>query len=112
MESRFSQTTPSSMLDVETAVSRLSQSEDLIADGSGKFCLPTVKGQHPDLKSISADTVCNQCLISFFCVANGDTCVVLIHRIPQMILFQLPLDFLISYKVLFNKCIRNPRAFT
>lgn len=87
VESRLSQTTPSSMQDVETAVSRLSQSEDLIADGSGKFCLPTVKGQHPDLKSISSDTVCNQCLIGNFYGTNGAIFVVLMNALRSTSLF-------------------------
>ncbi|CAC5358734.1 STG [Mytilus coruscus] len=42
---------------VQSAVSRLSESQDLIADGSSTFCLPMVRGQHPDLKSISPVTM-------------------------------------------------------
>lgn len=39
-------------------VHRLSTEEDLIADGSRQHSLPTVKGKHRDLKSVSPKTVC------------------------------------------------------
>ncbi|XP_069141026.1 M-phase inducer phosphatase 2-like [Argopecten irradians] len=43
--------------DVKNAVNRLVEEEDLIGDGKDTFCLPTIRGKHQDLKSISADTM-------------------------------------------------------
>ncbi|XP_069141028.1 M-phase inducer phosphatase-like [Argopecten irradians] len=43
--------------DVKDAVNRLVEEEDLIGDGKDTFCLPTIRGKHQDLKSISADTM-------------------------------------------------------
>ncbi|XP_069139237.1 M-phase inducer phosphatase-like [Argopecten irradians] len=43
--------------DVKDAVNRLVEEEDLIGDGTDTFCLPTIRGKHQDLKSISADTM-------------------------------------------------------
>ncbi|XP_033757310.1 M-phase inducer phosphatase-like [Pecten maximus] len=43
--------------DVRDAVDRLVEEEDLIGDGTDTFCLPTIRGKHQDLKSISADTM-------------------------------------------------------
>ncbi|XP_069104394.1 M-phase inducer phosphatase-like [Argopecten irradians] len=40
-------------------VNRFVDEEDLIGDGSDQFCLPTVRGKHQDLKSISPDTMVN-----------------------------------------------------
>ncbi|XP_033756668.1 M-phase inducer phosphatase-like [Pecten maximus] len=42
--------------DMKAAVDRLVE-EDLIGDGTDTFCLPTIRGKHQDLKSISADTM-------------------------------------------------------
>ena len=40
-----------------TAVDRLTSDEDLVADGSRAYILPTIPGKHKDLKAISPDTV-------------------------------------------------------
>ncbi|CAC5420957.1 STG [Mytilus coruscus] len=42
--------------DVYTTVNRALDRDDLIADGTGYYRLPTVKGKHSDLKSISTET--------------------------------------------------------
>ena len=42
---------------VVSAVDRLTSDEDLIADGSRVYSLPTISGKHKDLKTISPDTV-------------------------------------------------------
>jgi len=39
-------------------VNRLVEDEDLVGDGARTFCLPTVKGKHQDLKSITPQRVC------------------------------------------------------
>jgi hypothetical protein len=46
-------------------VHRLSTDEDVIADGSRPYILPTIAGKHSDLKSISPETVSEKYL------ANG-----------------------------------------
>lgn len=51
--------TASAEIDVKRAVARLSDEENLIGDGSQKCALPTIWGKHSDLKTITADTVCN-----------------------------------------------------
>jgi hypothetical protein len=38
-------------------VERMSQEEDVVGDGSATHCLPTISGQHADLKSVTNDTV-------------------------------------------------------
>ncbi|XP_021357822.1 M-phase inducer phosphatase-like [Mizuhopecten yessoensis] len=43
--------------DVKTAVNRLVEEEDLVGDGTDTFCLPTIRGKHQDLKSISTHTM-------------------------------------------------------
>ncbi|OWF41040.1 M-phase inducer phosphatase 2-like [Mizuhopecten yessoensis] len=43
--------------DVKAVVNRLVEEEDLVGDGTDTFCLPTIKGRHQDLKSISANTM-------------------------------------------------------
>ncbi|XP_021357838.1 M-phase inducer phosphatase-like [Mizuhopecten yessoensis] len=43
--------------DVKTAVNRLVEEDDLVGDGTDTFCLPTIRGNHQDLKSISAHTM-------------------------------------------------------
>ena len=43
---------------IVSAVDRLTSDEDLIADGSRVYSLPTIPGKHKDLKTISPDTVC------------------------------------------------------
>ncbi|XP_021372966.1 M-phase inducer phosphatase-like [Mizuhopecten yessoensis] len=45
--------------DVKAVVNRLVEDEDLVGDGTDTFCLPTIKGRHQDLKSISANTMVN-----------------------------------------------------
>ena len=40
------------------AVDKLSTKDELVADGSRDYSLPTVSGKHSDLKAISPDTVC------------------------------------------------------
>ncbi|XP_052099016.1 M-phase inducer phosphatase 1-like [Mytilus californianus] len=45
--------------DVYTTVNRALDRDDLIADGTGYYRLPTVKGKHSDLKSISTETMTN-----------------------------------------------------
>ena len=42
---------------IVSAVDRLTSDEDLIADGSRDYSLPTISGKHKDLKTISPDTV-------------------------------------------------------
>ena len=42
---------------IVSAVDRLTSDEDLIADGSRVYSLPTISGKHKDLKTISPDTV-------------------------------------------------------
>lgn len=44
-------------MDVKTAVARLTDEENLIGDGSQECALPTIRGKHSDLKSITGDTV-------------------------------------------------------
>jgi hypothetical protein len=44
-------------VDVKDVVHRLSTDEDVIADGSSPYILPTIAGKHSDLKSISPETV-------------------------------------------------------
>jgi hypothetical protein len=44
-------------VDVKDVVHRLSTDEDVIADGSRPYILPTIAGKHNDLKSISPETV-------------------------------------------------------
>ncbi|XP_069128539.1 M-phase inducer phosphatase-like [Argopecten irradians] len=43
--------------DVKMAVDMMAEADDLIADGSRQYCLPTIKGKHQDLKSISPQTM-------------------------------------------------------
>ncbi|XP_060077409.1 M-phase inducer phosphatase-like [Ylistrum balloti] len=43
--------------DIKMAVDLMAETEDLVADGSRQYCLPTVKGKHQDLKSISPQTM-------------------------------------------------------
>ncbi|XP_033738578.1 M-phase inducer phosphatase-like [Pecten maximus] len=45
--------------DVKMAVDLMAETEDLVADGSRQYCLPTIKGKHQDLKSISPQTMCD-----------------------------------------------------
>ncbi|XP_071166151.1 M-phase inducer phosphatase 1-like [Mytilus edulis] len=45
--------------DVYTTVNRALDRDDLIADGTGHYTLPTVQGKHSDLKSISSETMKN-----------------------------------------------------
>ena len=40
-----------------TAVNRFTEDDDLVGDGSGSFCLPTITGKHSDLKNISSQTM-------------------------------------------------------
>ena len=42
---------------IVSAVDRLTSDDDLIADGSRVYSLPTISGKHKDLKTISPDTV-------------------------------------------------------
>ncbi|KAL4231465.1 M-phase inducer phosphatase 1 [Mactra antiquata] len=42
---------------IKTMVQRLSTDNDVIADGSRLYTLPTITGKHSDLKSISPDTM-------------------------------------------------------
>ncbi|KAJ8317422.1 hypothetical protein KUTeg_005326 [Tegillarca granosa] len=42
---------------VKTIVNRFENDNDLIADGSSSYCLPTIKGKHSDLKSITPGTL-------------------------------------------------------
>ncbi|KAH9513256.1 hypothetical protein Btru_034491 [Bulinus truncatus] len=42
---------------IKSAVSKMYMEEDLIGDCSKSFCLPTVKGKHQDLKSITPETL-------------------------------------------------------
>ncbi|XP_060604500.1 M-phase inducer phosphatase 1-like, partial [Ruditapes philippinarum] len=44
-------------VDVKDVVHRLSTDEDVIADGSRPYILPTIAGKHSDLKSISPETM-------------------------------------------------------
>ena len=39
------------------AVDKLASDEDLVADGSRVYCLPTIPGKHKDLKTISPATM-------------------------------------------------------
>ena len=39
------------------AVDKLSTKEELVADGSRDYSLPTIQGKHSDLKTISSETV-------------------------------------------------------
>ena len=48
---------PDSSERIVTAVDRLTSDEDLVADGSRAYSLPTIPGKHKDLKAISPDTV-------------------------------------------------------
>ncbi|XP_060066571.1 cdc25-like protein phosphatase twine [Ylistrum balloti] len=45
------------VIDVKAAVNRFVDEEDLIGDGTNTCCLPTVRGKHQDLKSISSNTM-------------------------------------------------------
>ena len=45
------------MQSIIRAVDKLSTKEELVADGSRDYSLPTIPGKHSDLKTISADTV-------------------------------------------------------
>ncbi|XP_069141029.1 M-phase inducer phosphatase-like [Argopecten irradians] len=56
--------------DVKDVVNRLAEEEDLIGDGTDKFCLPTIRGKHQDLKSISADTMSDILIGSYDDVIN------------------------------------------
>ena len=42
---------------IVSAVDRLTSDDDLIADGSRVYSLPTISGKHKDLKTITPDTV-------------------------------------------------------
>ncbi|XP_021379026.1 M-phase inducer phosphatase 1-B-like isoform X2 [Mizuhopecten yessoensis] len=42
--------------DVKTAMDLMTETGDLVADGSRPYCLPTIPGKHQDLKSISPET--------------------------------------------------------
>ena len=42
---------------IVSAVDRLTSDDDLIADGSRVYSLPTISGKHKDLKTITSDTV-------------------------------------------------------
>ena len=42
---------------IVSALDRLTSDEDLVADGSRVYSLPTIPGKHKDLKAISPDTV-------------------------------------------------------
>ncbi|XP_063426457.1 M-phase inducer phosphatase-like [Mytilus trossulus] len=44
-------------VDVKTVVNTLTENDNLIADGSRTYSLPTVQGKHQDLKSISPQTL-------------------------------------------------------
>ncbi|KAL5016402.1 hypothetical protein ScPMuIL_005991 [Solemya velum] len=44
-------------LTVKIAVNRLTHEDDLIADGSRTYTLPTIPGKHSDLKSITPETL-------------------------------------------------------
>ena len=50
--------TASAEIDVKRAVARLTDEENLIGDGSQQCALPTIRGKHSDLRTITADTVC------------------------------------------------------
>lgn len=50
---------------VKTIVNRFEADNDLIADGSSAYCLPTIKGKHSDLKSITPETVSLNLLMKF-----------------------------------------------
>lgn len=43
--------------EVKTAVARLTDEENLIGDGSQECALPTFKGSHSDLKTVTGDSV-------------------------------------------------------
>ena len=45
------------MQSIIRAVDKLSTKEELVADGSRDYSLPTIPGKHSDLKTISSDTV-------------------------------------------------------
>ncbi|KAL4227027.1 M-phase inducer phosphatase 1 [Mactra antiquata] len=51
------QSSDTSVQNIIQAVDRLSTEEDLVADGSRTYSIPTILGKHGDLKSISADTM-------------------------------------------------------
>ncbi|KAL5016399.1 hypothetical protein ScPMuIL_005988 [Solemya velum] len=42
---------------VKAAVNRLTEEADLVGDGTGTHCLPTIAGKHNDLKSITPETL-------------------------------------------------------
>ncbi|KAJ8317383.1 hypothetical protein KUTeg_005287 [Tegillarca granosa] len=42
---------------VKSVVERFVGDDDLIADGTSSYCLPTIKGKHNDLKSITTETM-------------------------------------------------------
>ncbi|XP_067656514.1 M-phase inducer phosphatase-like [Haliotis asinina] len=44
--------------DMKTAVEKMQNQDDLIGDGSQNHSLPTIKGRHKDLKSVTPHTVC------------------------------------------------------
>ena len=46
--------------DVNSTVYRVLNQNDLIADGSSYYKLPTVRGKHSDLKSITSEIVSRQ----------------------------------------------------
>ncbi|KAJ8303929.1 hypothetical protein KUTeg_017512 [Tegillarca granosa] len=43
--------------DIKNVVNRLAVEDDLISDGSGQLCLPTVQGKHHDLNNITHETM-------------------------------------------------------
>ncbi|XP_076099341.1 M-phase inducer phosphatase-like [Mytilus galloprovincialis] len=48
---------PKVCTDIKAVVTKLEENEDLIADGSRLYTLPTVTGKHTDLKSITPQTL-------------------------------------------------------
>ncbi|KAJ8311277.1 hypothetical protein KUTeg_011172 [Tegillarca granosa] len=48
---------PNTSEDIKSVVNRLAVENDLVSDGSGQLCLPTVRGKHQDLNNISHDTM-------------------------------------------------------
>ena len=57
MFSLFQDSPQTSTRKVIQAVDKLTSQQQLIADGSRDYTLPTIPGKHSDLRSISADTM-------------------------------------------------------
>ncbi|KAL3865043.1 hypothetical protein ACJMK2_006676, partial [Sinanodonta woodiana] len=47
-------------LTVVDAVNKMCADTEFIADGSKPYCLPTIRGKHGDLKSLTPNTVIQQ----------------------------------------------------